>query len=121
MPDTTYVAIGNNQKQLIDIGTDTYAEVMSLPRIAPISWVPTTVFDAKLYPDVEIQIINTPTTAYVFQDSFDGINFNDCLIWDKVYSSIASAAVAGRFRLPGTCYLRARQGAGSTLLIRAGS
>lgn len=121
MADTTYTAIGNNQKQLIDIGSNTYAEVMSLPRVAPVAWVPTTSFDARLYPDVEIQIIGAPTTPYVFQDSFDGVNFNDCLIWDRNSASIASATVAGRFRLPGNCFLRARQGAGATLQIRAGS
>lgn len=121
MPDTTYTTIGNNQKQLIDIGGDTYAEVMSLPRIAPVSWTPSSAFNARLYSDVEIQIIGTPATAYIFQDSFDGVTFNDCLIWDKSSAAIASATSAGRFRLPGSCFLRARQGAGSSLYIRAGS
>jgi hypothetical protein len=121
MTDTTYTAIGNRQKVLMDIGTDIYAEVIALPSLAPTTWIPTTVLSARVYADVEIQIIGTPTTPYIFQDSFDGTTFNDCAVWDKAGLPVTSAAVAGRFRLPGNCFLRARQGAGSTVYIRAGS
>jgi hypothetical protein len=121
MTDLTYVAIGNRLKKLVDLGADTYAEVTALPALAPAAWTPTTAFSAQVFSDIEIQVIGTPTTAYVFQDSFDGVTFNDCLLWDKNCASITSVAVAGRYRLPGNCFLRARQGAGSTLFIRAGS
>ena len=121
MTDTTYMAIGNRQKVLMDIGADTYAEVIALPSMAPSPWHPATAFSARVYSDVEIQIIGTPTTAYVFQDSFDGTTFNDCAVWDKAGLPVASVTAAGRYRLPGNCFLKARQGAGSTLYIRAGS
>lgn len=121
MPDYTYTTIGNRQKRLIDMGDDTFAEITALPNVLPISWVPSAAFNARLYPDVEIQIVGTPTTAYIFQDSFDGINFNDCNIWDKNGASLTQVTAAGRYRLPGSAYLRARQGTGSSLLIRAGS
>ncbi len=121
MTDTTYTAIGNRQKVLMDIGADTYAEVMALPSLAPVVWVPTTALSARIYSDVEIQVIGTPTNPYIFQDSFDGITFNDCAVWDKTGLPVTTVTVAGRFRLPGHCFLRARQGAGSTIYIRAGS
>ena len=121
MPDTTYLTIGNNMKKLMDIGGDTFAEVIALPSLAPAPWTPTTVLDARVYSDVEIQIIGTPTTAYIFQDSFDGTTFNDCAVWDKTGLPVTSIAAAGRFRLPGNCSLRARQGTGSTIFVRAGS
>lgn len=121
MADITYTTIGSRQKRLLDIGDDTYAEVTSLPALAPSAWNPTTAFNARIYQDVEIQIIGTPTTPYVFQDSFDGTTFNDCNLWDKNGMSLAAAQTAGRYRLPGNCFLVSRQGAGSTLMIRAGS
>ena len=121
MADTTYTAIGNRQKVLMDIGADTYAEVIALPSQAPTNWTPTTAFSARVYSDVEIQIIGTPTTPYIFQDSFDGTTFNDCAVWDKAGLPVTSVATAGRFRLPGNCLLKARQGAGSTIFIRAGN
>ncbi len=121
MTDTTFMSIGNRQKVLMDIGTDVYAEVIALPSLAPTVWNPATVLSARVYPDVEIQIIGTPTTAYIFQDSFDGSTFNDCAIWDKAGLPVTSIAVAGRYRLPGNCFLKARQGAGSTVYVRAGS
>ena len=121
MPDVNYTTIGNRQKRLVDIGDNTVAEVTALPIILPTSWVPATVFYALVYPDVEIQVIGTPTTAYVFQDSFDGVAFNDCNAWDRNGAVLTSITAAGRYRLPGSCYLKARQGAGSTIVIRAGS
>jgi hypothetical protein len=121
MPDYTYTTIGNRQKRLVDMGDDTFAEVTALPVVIPTAWVPTTAFNARLYSDVEVQIIGTPSAAYVFQDSFDGINFNDCSLWDRNGVSLAQATAAGRYRLPGSAFLRARQGAGSTLIIRAGN
>jgi hypothetical protein len=121
MPDYTYTTIGNRQKRLVDIGDDTFAEVTALPIVLPTTWVPTTAFNARVYADVEIQIVGTPATAYVFQDSFDGVTFNDCAAWDKNSLPVASVAAAGRFRLPGNCFLKARQGAGSIVYIRAGS
>lgn len=121
MPDYTYTTIGNRQKRLVDIGDDTFAEVTTLPVLLPVSWVPSSAFNARLYADVEIQIIGTPSTAYIFQDSLDGVAFNDCLVWDRNGQALASATSAGRYRLPGSGFLRARQGAGATLMIRAGS
>jgi hypothetical protein len=103
------------------MGDETFAEVTVLPVVLPATWTPTTAFNARLYPDVEVQVIGTPTTPYVFQDSFDGTNFNDCLLMDKSGTSLPSITSAGRFRMPGSCYLRARQGAGATIYIRAGS
>lgn len=121
MIDTTYTTYGNRQKRLIDMGDDTVAEVTSLPTFWPAAWTPTNGFNARIYADVEIQVIGTPTTPYVFQDSFDGTNFNDCNVIDRNGALIASVITGGRFRLPGNCWLRARQGAGSTLMIRAGN
>lgn len=121
MTDTTYTTISNRLKRLVDLGDETYAEVTALPALPPTTWIPTTPFYARVYGDVEVQIIGTPTTAYIFQDSLDGINFNDCNLWDKNGAALTSAAAAGRYRLPGSCYLKARQGAGSTIAIRAGN
>ncbi len=121
MPDVNYTTVGNRQKRLMDIGDDTVAEVTALPMVMPVAWVPTASFNACVYPDVEIQVIGTPTTPYVFQDSFDGAAFNDCNAWDRNGLGVTAVAAAGRYRLPGNCYLRARQGAGSTLFVRAGS
>lgn len=121
MPDYTYTTIGNRQKRLVDMGDDTFAEVTALPIVLPTAWVPTTAFNARVYADVEIQVVGTPTTAYVFQDSFDGSTFNDCLALDKTGLSLSSIVSAGRFRLPGNCFLRSRQGAGATIYLRAGS
>lgn len=121
MPDYTYTTIGNRQKRMVDMGDDTFAEVTALPLVLPTAWVPATAFNARAYPDVEIQIIGTPTTAYVFQDSFDGVTFNDCLVWDRNGQALTTVSAAGRYRLPGSCVLRSRLGAGSTLMIRAGS
>lgn len=120
MPDYTYTTIGNRQKRLVDMGDDTFAEVTAFPTVLPSAWIPATVFNARIYPDVEIQIIGLPSIAYIFQDSFDGVNFNDCTLWDRNGLSLVQAATVGRFRLPGNCFLRARQGAGSTMIIRAG-
>ncbi len=121
MPDTTYLTIGNNMKKLMDIGGNTFAEVVALPNAGPAIWLPSNSFNAQIYSDVEIQIVGTPSTAYIFQDCLDGINFNDCNAVDKNGMLIAAVATAGRFRLPGNCFLKARQGAGSTIYIRAGS
>lgn len=121
MADVTYMSIGNYQKRLVDIGDGTFAEVTVLPNIMPITWTPNSAFNARVYPDVEIQVIGSPTMAYVFQDSFDGTTYNDCNAIDKNGLAVAAISAPGRFRLPGTCYLKARQGAGSTITIRAGS
>ncbi len=120
MTDGTYISVGNRLKKLVDIGDEMFAEVTSLPILTPAAWVPSAAFNARIYADVEIQVIGTPTTPYIFQDSFDGIAFNDCNIWDRTGVSLNAIATVGRFRLPGGCYLKARQGAGSTLMIRAG-
>ena len=121
MMDITYAIAGNLQKRLVDMGDDTVAEIAMLPAILPTPWTPATAFNARLYADIEIQILATPTSAYIFQDSFDGINFIDCLLLDKSGSSLTAATGVGRYRLPGNCYLKARTGAGSTIFIRAGS
>jgi hypothetical protein len=121
MPDYTYTTVGNRQKRLVDIGDDTFAEVTTLPIVLPVAWVPAATFNARVYPDVEIQVVGAPTTAYIFQDSLDGTAFNDCLVWDRNGQSLMTVTAAGRYRLPGNCVLKARQGAGSTIIIRAGS
>lgn len=121
MPDSTYLTVGNRMKRLIDMGDDTFAEVTALPNLMPTSWTPTTAFNARVFPDVEIQIIGAPTTAYVFQDSFDGVTFIDCPAWDRSGQILNSVSAPGRYRLPGNCFLKARQGVGATLMIRAGS
>lgn len=121
MPDITYTSVGSRLKRLIDIGDDTFAEVTALPIALPGQWTPSTAFNARVYADVEIQLIGAPTTVYIFQDSFDGTNFNDCLLWDKNGISMTSVAAPGRYRLPGNCFLKARQGAGSSIYLRAGS
>jgi len=121
MPDLTYTIAGSRQRRLVDMGDQTFAEVTVLPNVMPTAWTPATAFNARLFSDVEIQIIGAPSTAYVFQDSLDGTNFNDCLMLDKHGSGLASIALAGRYRLPGNCFLMARQGAGSAVYIRAGS
>ena len=121
MPDITYTSVGSRQKRLVDIGDNTFAEVTSLPIALPVPWTPASVFNAAVFGDVEIQLIGTPTTPYIFQDSFDGSNFNDCMLLDRQGSMLASINAAGRFRLPGNCFLKARQGAGATFFIRAGS
>lgn len=121
MPDMTYVTVGNRMKRLVDMGDESFAEVTALPMILPFAWVPTAAFNARIFADIEIQVIGTPTTAYVFQDSFDGSTFNDCLALDKTGLSLGAIVAAGRYRLPGNCYLRARQGAGAAIHLRAGS
>lgn len=121
MADQTYTSIGNYQKRLVDIGDSTFAEVTTLASMLPTAWSPTDTFNARIYADVEIQVIGAPTTPYIFQDSFDGSNFNDCNVFDKNGVTISTVTAPGRFRLPGACYLKARQGAGSTFYIRAGS
>jgi len=121
MPDITFTTVGSLQKRLVDMGDDTFAEVTTQPMLMPAAWTPTAIFNGRLYPDVEIQIIGTPSTAYVFQDSFDGITFNDCNAWDRSGLSLTAITAPGRYRLPGSCYLKARQGAGATVMIRAGS
>lgn len=121
MTDGTYVSVGNRLKRLVDIGDETFAEVTSLPIVMPTGWVPSAPFNARVYPDVEIQVIGTPTVPYIFQDSFDGTAYNDCTLWDRTGAPLNAITTAGRFRLPGSCYLRARQGGGSTFMIRAGS
>jgi len=103
------------------MGDETFAEITVLPISMPTSWTPATAFNGRMYADIEIQVIGTPTVAYVFQDSFDNINFNDCTAWDRNGATLASITAAGRYRLPGSCYVKARQGTGSTFLIRAGS
>lgn len=121
MADLTYTSIGNYQKRLMDLGDSTFAEVTALPNLLPSVWSPASAFNARGYSDVEIQVIGTPTTAYIFQDSFDGNAYNDCNALDKNGLALSTITTAGRFRLPGTCYLKTRQGAGSTIYIRAGS
>ena len=88
MTDITFTTVGSRQKRLVDMGDETFAEITALPMLMPTAWVPSSTFNGRVYPDIEIQMIGTPTTAYVFQDS---------------------------------CFLPARQGAGATVLIRAGS
>lgn len=121
MPDSTYVTVGNRMKRLVDIGDDTFAEVTTLPIVMPTSWAPSTAFNARVYSDVEIQVIGTPTAGYVFQDSFDGNSYNDCPMWDRTGQLLAAITAPGRYRLPGNSFLKSRQGAGSTIMIRAGS
>lgn len=121
MPDITFTSVGSRQKRLVDMGDDTFAEVSVLPILMPAAWTPATAFNARVYPDIEIQVIGTPTTSYVFQDSFDGVTFNDCSVWDRNGLALTAITAAGRYRLPGSCYLKSRLGAGSTILIRAGS
>lgn len=121
MTDITFTTVGSRQKRLVDMGDETFAEITALPMLMPTAWVPSSAFNGRVYPDIEIQMIGTPTTAYVFQDSLDGVNFNDCNAWDRNGATLGSIAAAGRYRLPGSCYLKARQGAGATFLIRAGS
>ena len=121
MPDMTYMSVGNRMKRLVDMGDNSFAEVTSLPILLPAAWNPATSFNGCVFADVEIQVIGTPTTAYIVQDSFDGTTFNDCSAWDRSGTSLATITTAGRFRLPGNCFLKARQGAGSTIYIRAGS
>lgn len=121
MPDITFTTVGSRQKRLVDIGDDTFAEVTTLPILMPTAWTPATAFNGRVYPDIEIQVIGTPTTSYVFQDSFDGAAFNDCNAWDRNGQTLTAITAAGRYRLPGSCFLRARQGAGATIMIRAGS
>ena len=121
MPDMTYTTVGNRLKRLVDMGDDSFAEVTSLPILLPAPWVPTTAFNGRVFADIEIQVIGIPTTAYVFQDSLDGSTFNDCNAVDRNGTSLTSITAAGRYRLPGSCYLRARLGGGSTIIIRAGN
>jgi hypothetical protein len=121
MPDITFTTVGGRQKRLVDIGDDTFAEVTSLPILLPAAWTPASAFNGRVYPDVEIQVIGTPTTSYIFQDSFDGVAYNDCNAWDRNGQALAAIAAAGRYRLPGNCFLRARQGAGASIIIRAGN
>lgn len=121
MPDVSYTIAGSRQKRLVDMGDDTFAEITVLPNVPPTLWVPTTLFNARFYADVEIQVIGVPTVVYVFQDSFDGTNFNDCQMLDKFGQNLPSINAPGRFRVPGNCFLRARQGAGSTIFVRAGN
>lgn len=121
MPDITFTTVGSRQKRLVDMGDDTFAEITALPILMPTAWTPATVFNGRVYPDIEIQVIGTPATAYVFQDSFDGAAFNDCNAWDRNGQTLASISAAGRYRLPGSCYLKSRAGSGSTIMIRAGS
>jgi hypothetical protein len=121
MPDMTYLTVGNRLKRLVDMGDDSFAEVIALPMLMPVPWVPTTAFNGRVFADIEIQVIGTPTTAYVLQDSLDGSTYNDCNAMDRNGTVLTSITAAGRYRLPGSCYLRARQGAGSSIIIRAGN
>lgn len=121
MPDVTYMTVGNRMKRLVDMGDESFAEVTALPMLLPATWTPSAVFNGRIFADIEIQVIGVPTTDYVFQDSFDGVNFNDCLVWDRIGTTLTAITSPGRYRLPGSCWLRARQGAGSTFMLRAGS
>lgn len=122
MPDILYPIAGDRMKRLRDMGDGTVAEVEVQPSLLPGVWAnPANAFDCRQFADVEIQVIGAPTTAYVFQDSFDGVNFNDCAAFDKNGTGLAAVSAVGRYRLPGSSYLKARAGAGATIMIRAGS
>ena len=121
MPDITFTSVGSRQKRSLDIGDATFAEVTALPITLLVAWLPSTSFNARVYADVEVQLIGTPRMPYVFQDSFDEVSYNERLAINRNSAALASLTVPGRCRLPGNCFLIARQGAGSSFYIRAGS
>ncbi|WP_226019323.1 hypothetical protein [Novosphingobium sp. FKTRR1] len=122
MPDIMYPIVGDRVKRLRDMGDGTFAEIGAQAAVLPVSWAtPSTPYDGRLFGDVEIQLIGTPSTAYVFQDSLDGTNFNDCYAFDKNGMPLSAVGAPGRYRLPGNCFVKARVGTGATFMIRAGS
>ncbi|WP_408590487.1 hypothetical protein [Novosphingobium sp.] len=119
--DFTYPIAGNQLKRLQSRGDGTVAEVVALGSLAPSPWSSDTPFDATLYPDVEVQIVGTPTTPYIFQDSLDGVSWNDCMVGGRLGQQLASVTTAGIYRLPGSHFVKTRQGAGASAIIRCGA
>jgi len=88
----------------------------------PSTWVdPSVAIDLTPYADVEIQIVGTPSTAYVPTRSLDGTNFVACNAYDKDNTTVTSISAAGIYTLKGSGFLKMSAGAGSVITIRAGS
>lgn len=93
---------------------------MEVVAIYPATWAtPSTAYDARAYPDVEVQLVGT-FTAYTPQRSFDNINFFPCNASDKDGNPLSSITTAGIYRLPGNGYLKLASGSGATVTLRVG-
>jgi hypothetical protein len=76
------------------MGDESFAEVTSLPILLPTASNPATAFNGRIFADIEIQVIGTPTAAYILQDSFDGTTFNDCNAWDRSSTALTTITMA---------------------------
>jgi hypothetical protein len=75
--------------------------------LLPATWSdPTTAFDARLYTDIEIQVVTTPSVAYAPQRSLNGTDFPPCNAYDKDGNTVTSITAAGIYSLDGGGYLR---------------
>jgi len=75
--------------------------------LLPATWSPpSTAFDARLYSDIEIQVVTTPSVAYAPQRSLDGTNFVATNAYDKDGNTVTSITAAGIYSLDGGGYLR---------------
>lgn len=108
------------------IATDVSAESplpAALPRVLPTTWsTPTaTPQDARLYGDIEVQFVGTPSTPYTPVRSLDGTNFVAANAYDKDGNAVTSINAAGIYSFDGGGYLKFSAGAGSVLTMRAGA
>ena len=93
-----------------------------LALVTPYAWTdPTVAENFTQYGDVEIQIVGTPSTAYVPTRSLDGTTFVACNAYDKDGTVVTSISAAGIYSMKGGGHDKFSAGAGSTITIRAGS
>lgn len=95
---------------------------ISSANLRPTAWPnPSSGFSAVEYGDVEVQVVGTPSVAYVPQRSLDGTNYVACNAYDKDGTTVTSISAAGIYFLPGGGWLKLITGSGSTLTLRAGA
>ena len=83
---------------------------------------PSTAKDLRIYGDVEIQVIGTPSAPYIPSRSGNNSNFVPSIAYDgDTGNPLTSITAAGFYRLIGTGYMKFTAGAGSTILLRSGN
>ena len=99
---------------------------MSFPIIGTAWADPTIAQDVRIYSDVEIQVVGTPSVAYTPQRSLNSTtgsdgNFVACNAYDYQGNAVSTITAAGIYSLDGGGWLKLTGGSGSTFTIRAGA